>query len=687
MTRPNFDLSRYSEKYKAPSEAPVLFLERKLRIMTSLAIFLCFTTSIAIIALTIIHQLYVFTTFNIVLFGLLIATAILQFRKKHIIARLILLYAVLAYLFTSTIMLGTDNLGHGNTLLIFPFIVATTFLFRNQHKSHKKLLLVGTFIYLIFWFFFDSFFNSYYQLTPAQSKSFLNLIFGSGIINCLVGCFIIIRINQRATQATSKIIQEKQQLNAAIPDFVVRINKNGLFTRVSHQLNTLPHDFHIQEGIHIEASDLPHPVQLNWKNALEQCLISDAIQRFEYHIDLEDGTHFFESCLVKNDQDSAMVFIRDISKRKREEKRTQEVKKFFEQILGEINLEIVVFDTDFKYKFVSKHTVKDPELRDWMIGKSNFDYCKRKNLPSRLAETRHKRLKQAKESKKAIIFSENMYNKNSRMLVHRKRIIAPVLDDNDNVKHLIGYGFDITDLKDKEAQLEIQNKQLKKLNSELDRFVYSVSHDLRSPIASCLGIIELAKSENNIEQLKEYLEMQEQSLSRLDSFIEDILNYSRNNRTDLKTEYIDLEDLFLDILAQHSMKKEYRNIQADITINTENGNEFKSDRNRLTVILGNLISNAFRYHNHQIPNSYIKIKGEISSTMTTITIEDNGIGINEKHLPNIFNMFYRANDQIKGSGLGLYLVKETTEKLQGNINVESVYGQGTKFILNLPSLK
>jgi signal transduction histidine kinase len=228
-----------------------------------------------------------------------------------------------------------------------------------------------------------------------------------------------------------------------------------------------------------------------------------------------------------------------------------------------------------------------------------------------------------------------------------------------------------------------KNAELAKTNAELDRFVYSVSHDLRSPIASILGLVYLSKAENDLATLKYYEELKEKSLKKLDGFISDILDYSRNARVELKAEKIDWE-LFIDQqLAQQKHSEEAKLVQITFEIDTKQ--DFYVDRYRLGIIFGNLLSNAIRYRDNYKEKQTIHIKIIAEKENTKIIFADNGIGIGQEHIDKIFKMFYRASADSKGSGLGLYIVYETIQKLNGKISVDSQLGQGTMFVIELPN--
>jgi signal transduction histidine kinase len=103
--------------------------------------------------------------------------------------------------------------------------------------------------------------------------------------------------------------------------------------------------------------------------------------------------------------------------------------------------------------------------------------------------------------------------------------------------------------------------------------------------------------------------------------------------------------------------------------------------------MNNLLANAFKYSDSSKSKQEIKIVANLSDTHWRFTIQDNGVGISEEHLPRIFEMFFRASESSEGSGLGLYIVKEALEKLKGKITVLSKLHEGTSFTITLPLLK
>jgi signal transduction histidine kinase len=234
-----------------------------------------------------------------------------------------------------------------------------------------------------------------------------------------------------------------------------------------------------------------------------------------------------------------------------------------------------------------------------------------------------------------------------------------------------------------EAMVSERTKELSKRNSELDNFVYSVSHDLRAPIASVLGLINLANTDKDKAMTKTYLDKIYSSALQQDNFIREILDQSRNSRLELKKDEIQFEELIDETFNQLKFATSTGEAVEKI-VDIQQESPFYSDRWRLKVILNNLISNSIRYRNGRDP--VIKINVTVADQKVQFEIEDNGRGIAKEHLENVYRMFYRATDDGAGSGLGLYIVKETVDKLKGSISIESEEGQGTTVKLEIPEL-
>lgn len=236
-----------------------------------------------------------------------------------------------------------------------------------------------------------------------------------------------------------------------------------------------------------------------------------------------------------------------------------------------------------------------------------------------------------------------------------------------------------------EAKQRVINGDLLRINQELDRFVYSISHDLKAPVASALGLVELMKDEEDMNEMRDYNQIMERNLLRLDAFIGDILDYSRNAQFEIKKDIIFLEEEINDAVQQYQFMDGAT--QIDVSNAIVQHTDFITDRYRLRVVLNNIISNAFRYRNPQESSPWINIICTVSSDQAVIKVKDNGIGIEKEHLQHIFDMFYRASHTLPGSGLGLYIARESAMRMGGDIRVSSIPGHFTEFTVEIPNGK
>jgi signal transduction histidine kinase len=234
------------------------------------------------------------------------------------------------------------------------------------------------------------------------------------------------------------------------------------------------------------------------------------------------------------------------------------------------------------------------------------------------------------------------------------------------------------------TQKEILSKNdlLAKTNKELDRFVYSASHDLRAPLRSLLGLIELTQKTDSQAEIRQCLELMKDRIHNMDEFIKEIIDFTRNVRQEVKREKLTLRpfvhEIVEDLKFAEGMGQIY--VRMDIPTNLE----IVTDSTRLKVILHNLIGNAFKYHDPTKEQQEVLVKASADGERIQIDIEDNGIGIASEHQAKVFDMFYRASEKSQGSGLGLYIVQETLARLNGTIQMKSAVGKGSRFSIWLP---
>ena len=279
-------------------------------------------------------------------------------------------------------------------------------------------------------------------------------------------------------------------------------------------------------------------------------------------------------------------------------------------------------------------------------------------------------------------------------------VIAVLLkDDSDSSRYVVALLQDITERKSAEEEISETNEklmanqeileralaELSDRNFELDQLVYKISHDLRSPLSTILGLVNLMKFEKLSSEIGQYVNHIENRVLKLDGFVKSMLNYAKANRTKIKVELIDFEEIIFNCLADLEYIEHFKRVQTDIQINGDK-NFFKSDNLKIKVVFSNIISNAYKYMNPKAEPNFLKIHIQIDTKEAHIQFIDNGIGIHKDYVDKIFNMFFRATEKSDGSGLGMYIVKQTVDKLDGNITVESVFGKGTTFKIRIPNL-
>jgi signal transduction histidine kinase len=227
---------------------------------------------------------------------------------------------------------------------------------------------------------------------------------------------------------------------------------------------------------------------------------------------------------------------------------------------------------------------------------------------------------------------------------------------------------------------KIQTKIIEEKNSELDAFFYRISHDLKGPIASLRGLSLLAKMDVKDDTAREYLEKQFQQIERLDLIIHGLINLTRLNQSNLEKTRIDFKKLIDECILSFQGLSKFRNIQFERNIQQDL--HFLSEWTLLNAIIQNLIENAIKYSGER--NPFVRISVFRKGDYVFIVVEDNGQGIPVEHQSRIFEMFYRATHNAAGTGLGLYILKRSVDRLNGTIDMKSTEHEGSKFTVKLP---
>lgn len=194
------------------------------------------------------------------------------------------------------------------------------------------------------------------------------------------------------------------------------------------------------------------------------------------------------------------------------------------------------------------------------------------------------------------------------------------------------------------SMLLVKNDELQKAYSELNKFAYSVSHDIRGPLAGILGAINIAREIDDVEEMKEMLFLMQKTLKKLDTYIINMHDYYSIQRGELKIKEIDFEKVIEELKLLYIIPAKTQGISFNINIDQKE--VFRSDEVCLKLILNNLLSNAFKYQDLNNNNKTVEVTVQVENSMASINVKDTGIGILGTHIGEIFNLFYRANYQV-----------------------------------------
>jgi PAS domain S-box-containing protein len=422
-----------------------------------------------------------------------------------------------------------------------------------------------------------------------------------------------------------------------------------------------------------------------WK---ERCItaLSGTPIKVEDVFELEGRKYYWEihfKSMTRPDATQIIsVFSRDITVRKAYQRRIMEDEANLRSILNTIedsiwlvdsHYELIDFNKEFFRKYKLAFGVKVSK------GKNILDLLP-EDKPD-LREIWRIRYESALKGRTGKYFDTYLIDKEWRAYEIKT---YPILE-NAKVTGLTVYCRDITNQTRTEDLLKKQNEELIKINAELDRFVYSASHDLRAPLMSVKGLLNMIKLDPDKKNVENYLSLIDRSVQKLDHFISDIINYSRNSRMDLMPKEIDFQELVQESIDALKFMEGAEQVRSARNISMTS--PFYSDYSRLLIIFNNIISNAVRYRDHWKSDSFLSVDIHGTAEKAVIIFTDNGVGIADEYVDKIFKMFFRANAESKGSGLGLYIVKSAIEKLNGTIQVRSRLGEGTTFTIEIPNLK
>jgi signal transduction histidine kinase len=219
-----------------------------------------------------------------------------------------------------------------------------------------------------------------------------------------------------------------------------------------------------------------------------------------------------------------------------------------------------------------------------------------------------------------------------------------------------------------QEKLHESEAQLKEANNELEAFIYKVSHDLKGPIASSKGLISLALTSASDEERQQFMKMIDGSLDRLNGILLDLqeLALIRHGKSVIKK--VDVVHMINNLLPNFSAYENYNRVK--FNIHNDLKRDFYTDEILLHSVLRNVLENAIKYSSKDASDPAVNILLSEEGNYYKVKVSDNGIGISEEFHSRIFDVFFRANEITRGSGLGLYIVRNAMNKLKGKVELE-----------------
>ncbi|MBO9698725.1 MAG: PAS domain S-box protein [Sporocytophaga sp.] len=364
---------------------------------------------------------------------------------------------------------------------------------------------------------------------------------------------------------------------------------------------------------------------------------------------------------------------------RRNQERLQHREKQLRIITNSVPALISYLDTDLKYVFANSHYYKIFKINGSVNGKHIRDVLGEENYNNVLP------MLQRALAGEEVNFENNFNNKNNEKVYYKLSYI-PDSDIRGEVKGFIVMGTDLTDRYNYERSLEERNVELIKINSELDNFIYTASHDLKSPIVNMEGLLKSLLEEANQQckgDINEMLNFVVLSVEKLKKTIEELSEISKIQKgTENYEERIEIEEIIRDFKVEYSeqIKSSQAEISSDLSISS-----IRFSRKNFRSVIYNLLSNAIKFRSPE-RTPIISVRSESTSdNYVLITISDNGMGFDMSKKDKVFGMFKRLHTHVEGTGVGMYIVKRIMENASGKIEVESEEGKGTSFRLYFPT--
>ena len=533
--------------------------------------------------------------------------------------------------------------------------------------------------------------KQYYFLnfSPNRENNYVN-IYGANI--------------SQQERTSEKLQQKTTDLNAIInssEDVILLVNKNLELVYFNNQSNKVLNDFGIDK---IETwqnifQELPNEIGSLLKKNVELALIENRIIKIEFNkSDINLNSRYFSATFYpandkpNNKSIGVCIQLKEITENAKAKEEIVELKNFYQKILNNLPTDIAVLSNDYKYLFINPQAISNPEVRNWMIGKDDYEYAASKNISTEFADRRKQVFNEVVSTGISKSF-EDLHIKSDGKQVFILRKYYPVFNKKNELEMILGYGLDITSIKESELaakrseeELRLVNAKLQKNYSQLMQYSYVVSHNLRAPIANLVGLSNFFENDNQ-EKNNIIIQHIKESSERIDVILKD-LNSILAIREEINHSMESISLLKILNEVKSDLKHEIDEANAIISSNIEANSFVFTINSFMQSVFYNLLSNALKYRNRS-RECNISINVNFDDKLVTLTFVDNGIGIDlEKHKDKVFGLYKRFHKNVaEGTGVGLHLIKEQIETLGGSITVNSEIDKGTTFTVKLNEFK
>lgn len=399
-------------------------------------------------------------------------------------------------------------------------------------------------------------------------------------------------------------------------------------------------------------------------------------------------------------ESAAQTVIRDVTEQREAEEELRHLKDFYEQVLDAMPIDLAIFGPEGRYEYVTPSAISDPERREHVIGMTDVEYAQERGYDLETDRRRLNAIRRVARTREMEQFEETIEDHDGN-LRHFIRFVTPVVQDGA-VVNVLGYGLEITQRKQTETKLRDAKEQAEASLAAKERFLATMSHEVRTPLNAVLGMAQLLARTDLTEDQRSYLQSIRFSGDTLLTLLDTVLDFAK-----LEAGEVDLEQVAFDpVRLAHHVRDMLRSKakESDLDFRIEADPQLPTsvvgDAARVGQILTNLGGNALKFTDdgsvvicvEEGPASAAPADDPETPTWITFRVEDTGIGIPPEQQDRIFGHFNQADadtgetrkEPREGTGLGLAIVQTLVDQMGGTIDLESTPGEGAVFTVRLP---